>query len=86
MQDQEHEKYFSEKSLARKWGISCRTLQKWRWRGTGPPYIKIGIAVRYSPENIKKFEEEHMRLHKSGNPSSCVKVLSTPNNLNYESN
>lgn len=78
---QEQEKYFSEKALARKWGISCRTLQKWRWRGTGPPYIKIGIAVRYSPESIKKFEEEHMYLPKSNNPSSCDK-LSIQNEIN----
>ena len=60
MQNQEQEKYLSEKALAKRWGVAPRTLQKWRWRGIGPPYIKIGIAVRYTPENIKKFEEENM--------------------------
>ena len=85
MQDQEQEKYFTEKSLAKRWGINFKTLQKWRWKGIGPPYIKIGIAVRYSPESIKKFEEERMRLHKGDNPSSCEKLLLTKNEINYES-
>ena len=38
----------SEKSLARKWGISHKTLQRWRWLKTGPAYIKIGGRIRYS--------------------------------------
>ena len=70
MQNQEQEKYLSEKALAKRWGVAPRTLQKWRWRGIGPPYIKIGIAVRYTPENIKKFEEENMHSTTSKSRSS----------------
>lgn len=29
--------------------ISRRTLQTWRLRGGGPPFIKVGSAVRYDP-------------------------------------
>ena len=85
-EEQFHEQYLSEKHLAKKWGISFRTLQKWRWQSIGPPYIKIGGHVRYSPENIKNFEEENLRLRKSGNPSSCNKILLTTNEVNYGSN
>jgi len=53
--------YLSEKALAKRWGIDFRTLQKWRCQGMGPPFIKIGIAVRYTPESIKTFEEQQMR-------------------------
>jgi transposase-like protein len=77
MSDQDN--YLCEKHLARKWGISFRTLQKWRWRNTGPPYIKIGGRVRYSPESIKNFEEDNKYLRKSDDRSSCANVLATPN-------
>jgi hypothetical protein len=77
MQNQEQEKYLSEKALAKRWGVAPRTLQKWRWRGIGPPYIKIGIAVRYTPENIKKFEEENMHSTTSKNCSSCNELTLT---------
>lgn len=56
------EEYFSEKSLAKKWGISFRTLQKWRGKKFGPDYIKIGWHVRYSPESVRKFEKENTRI------------------------
>jgi len=74
---QEQEKYLSEKALAKRWGVAPRTLQKWRWRGIGPPYIKIGIAVRYTPESIKKFEEEHMHQTTSKNRSLQNEISST---------
>ena len=50
--------YLSEKALARKWSISHRTLQRWRWLNQGPSYLKIGGRVRYTQEAIKSFEEE----------------------------
>jgi hypothetical protein len=71
------EKYLTEKSLAKKWGIDFRTLQKWRCQGIGPPFIKIGIAVRYAPESIKKFEEEQMRSATSRSRFSHNKIPST---------
>lgn len=42
--------YLSEHELAEKWGISHRTLQRWRWLNQGPNYLKIGGRVRYRPE------------------------------------
>jgi len=28
-------------------GVTPETLRNWRWRGDGPPYLKIGRRVRY---------------------------------------
>lgn len=33
--------------------ISEQTLANWRWRGCGPPYLKINGAVRYDPEAVR---------------------------------
>lgn len=30
-----------------------RTLAAWRLRRQGPPYVKIGASVRYSPEALR---------------------------------
>ena len=49
----------SEKSLAKKWGISHKTLQRWRWLKVGPSYIKIGGRVRYTDDAIKEFESKN---------------------------
>lgn len=42
MKDQE---FFTEKHLAKRWGISHLTIQKWRWRDMGPPYMKLSTKV-----------------------------------------
>ena len=56
----------SEKSLARKCGISHKTLQRWRWLKTGPAYIKIGGRIRYSTDSIKEYEDSN--LHQAPTP------------------
>jgi predicted DNA-binding transcriptional regulator AlpA len=40
-------------------GVSVRTLQAWRVRGGGPPYVKIGRAVRYQRRALIAFQEQH---------------------------
>lgn len=37
--------------------ISKRTLQSWRLRGVGPPYIKCGRSVRYDVTEINRWLE-----------------------------
>lgn len=39
-------------------GLSVKTLQSWRWRRTGPPYHKLGGAVRYRPEDLDRWIAE----------------------------
>lgn len=39
--------FLSEAALAKRSGISCRTLQGWRARGGGPRWVKVGRRVLY---------------------------------------
>jgi len=34
--------------LAAEWDLSPKTLDNWRSRGVGPPFVKLNSAVRYS--------------------------------------
>jgi hypothetical protein len=36
-------------------GLKPKTLCRWRWEGRGPPYCKIGGAVRYRPDDLQLF-------------------------------
>ncbi len=51
----------SQKELARRWTISHRTLERWRWVGEGPPYMKIGGRVVYRLEDVIEFEKGQLR-------------------------
>ena len=42
-------------------GIPVATLAQWRWRGTGPDYIKLGRHVRYSWPTIERWLESQTR-------------------------
>lgn len=47
--------------LARRWKISPRTLERWRWLRQGPRYLKIGGRVVYRIEDVERFEAEQVR-------------------------
>jgi predicted nucleic acid-binding protein len=34
---------------------STRTLEAWRYRGVGPPYIRVGGVIRYSRSDIERW-------------------------------
>lgn len=40
-------KTLGEKEAAELLGVAAKTLQGWRWRKTGPAYLKIGRRIRY---------------------------------------
>jgi len=54
-------RYLTQVELAVRWRISPRTLERWRWAGDGPRFIKIGGLVRYRLEDIEGFEAEQLR-------------------------
>ncbi|MCT8159368.1 helix-turn-helix transcriptional regulator [Pseudoruegeria sp. SHC-113] len=51
----------NQKELARRWTISHRTLERWRWAGEGPAYMKIGGRVVYRLEDIIAFEQGQLQ-------------------------
>jgi predicted DNA-binding transcriptional regulator AlpA len=46
------EKLLNERDVARITGLSVASVRRWRLLRQGPKYIKIGAAVRYTPEDV----------------------------------
>ena len=53
----------NENELAQRWGVSPKTLQRWRSEGRGPRYLKLSKRVSYPLEAILDFE--YIALHES---------------------
>jgi hypothetical protein len=49
-------RHLNQIQLARRWGVSERTLERWRWLKQGPGYIKIGGRVVYTLDDVETFE------------------------------
>jgi hypothetical protein len=47
--------------LADRWRVSPRTLEGWRGRHFGPPYLKVGGRVVYRLQDVEAFEEQQLR-------------------------
>jgi hypothetical protein len=47
--------------LSRRWHLSPRTLEQWRWKRIGPRYLKIGGRVLYCLDDIEAYEAAHGR-------------------------
>ena len=52
---------FSEKLLARRWGLSHRTLERWRHDEAGPAYLKVGGRIVYRLSDIEAYEAGRQR-------------------------
>jgi hypothetical protein len=50
---------YNENQAATFLGVSVRTLQARRVRGGGPPYVKIGRAVRYQRRALVEFQRKN---------------------------
>lgn len=49
--------HFNQADLAARLNISPRTLERWRWTGEGPAFLKIGSRVVYRLEDVEAFEQ-----------------------------
>jgi predicted site-specific integrase-resolvase len=54
-------KHLNQTDLARRWKISPRTLERWRWVGEGPAYLKVGGRVLYRLEDVEAHEQARLR-------------------------
>jgi predicted DNA-binding transcriptional regulator AlpA len=52
-------RYLRTAEVARMLSLSVRTLEKYRIRGTGPMYRKIGGRVIYDFDDVKKWVDRH---------------------------
>jgi predicted DNA-binding transcriptional regulator AlpA len=46
----------NENELAQRWGVSPKTLQRWRTEGRGPRYLKLSRRVSYPLDAVIEFE------------------------------
>jgi len=53
-------RHLDQLELARRWCISPRTLERWRWTGDGPRYIKLKGRVAYREADVEAFEAERL--------------------------
>ena len=49
------EQLLNEYDLACVYQVSVGTVRKWRYKGLGPRYIKLGGSVRYRPEDVRAY-------------------------------
>jgi hypothetical protein len=61
-------KHLHQVELARRWQISPRTLERWRWLQQGPAYLKVGGRVVYRLCDVETYEAA--QLHRVPAPSS----------------
>jgi len=46
--------------------VPQRTLETWRYRGIGPPFIRLGKHVRYPAGDLDRYLQE--QRHANGHP------------------
>lgn len=52
----------NENELAERWGMSPKTLQRWRTEQRGPAYLKLSKRVGYPIEDILAYERQQKQL------------------------
>ena len=54
-------RHLNQVQLADRWRMSERTLERWRWLGQGPRFMKLGGRVAYRLEDVEAYEIEQLR-------------------------
>jgi predicted site-specific integrase-resolvase len=54
-------RHLTQGQLADRWQISPRTLERWRWAGEGPRFLKLGGRVIYRIEDVEVYEAQQLR-------------------------
>lgn len=58
--------YFDTRVAAHYLGLSHHTLEIWRHKGEGPPFVKLGRAVRYRRDVLDQWALDNQRTHTGG--------------------
>lgn len=51
-------KFMTPEELSEMLQVPPRTLETWRYRGGGPPCIRIGRHVRYDPAAVRRWIDD----------------------------
>lgn len=54
-------RHLHQVELARRWKVSPRTLERWRWEGCGPAYLKVGGRVLYRLADVEAYEASNLQ-------------------------
>jgi hypothetical protein len=54
-------KHLTQYDLAKRWAMSPRSLERWRWMGKGPHFLKIGGKCVYALADIEAYEAARRR-------------------------
>jgi predicted DNA-binding transcriptional regulator AlpA len=50
----------SQRQVAARLGLSARTIEGWRTRGVGPPFLRLSArAVRYRTSDLEQWLDQH---------------------------
>ena len=55
------QEHLTQAALAERWQLSPRTLERWRWIGRGPQFMKVGGQVRYRIADVLAYEQRQLR-------------------------
>ena len=55
-------RHLNQVQLAQRWGVSPRTLERWRWLGVGPAYLKLVGTVAYRMEDVLAYEKAQRKV------------------------
>jgi len=56
-----HTDFMTTEQAAQFLGLRPNTLEIWRFRGTGPKFVKLGRAVRYRLADLEDFIQAQTR-------------------------
>ena len=70
-------RHLDQTDLAERWNISARTLERWRWIGEGPRFVKLGGRVRYRLEDVEAYEAQQVRASTAETGAAPAPVSST---------
>ncbi len=62
----ETDKALTEKEVAKRWGITTRTLYNWRVNKSGPKFFLVGTHVKYMLSEVVRYEQNNTH---DGGPS-----------------
>jgi excisionase family DNA binding protein len=60
---QNREELLRTEEAAQSLDLKPTTLEAWRCRGGGPPFLKLGKAVRYRRADLENFMESRLRMN-----------------------